>query len=88
VTGDHIRQRLTEGMWMRVRDALWSRGIAALDSDVAHLTEHLAASLEQDVRDLLADELDAAADDMGDMVDRILTRNRAAALRARTEETT
>jgi hypothetical protein len=88
VTGDHIRQRLAEALELRVMNAFHSRGLFIDANDVKHVASYLAEGGVPVVGDLIADELDAAADDMGDIVDRVLTRNRAKAVRARTEETT
>lgn len=78
MTGDHIRQRLADKLIDHGLTDAWAK--------------RLAAALEQTVRDLIADELDAAADDdpccaWGSVARRHL-RDRAAAVRARTEETT
>jgi hypothetical protein len=108
VTGDHIRQQLTEAVHVPIQEASWATGVAMLDSDVVAFRERIAAALEQTVRDLIADELDAVAGkwqwgawaDMPRIADRVAERiagaqyvtdwlrARAAALRARTEETT
>jgi hypothetical protein len=64
-----------------------------LDSDVAAFRKHIAAALEQTVRDLIADELDAAAKLLIASLSvpawvGVALHDRAAAVRARTEETT
>jgi hypothetical protein len=99
VTGDHIRQRLADtlaahepvlyGIDHRARCHCGWIGTA----DAGEPARHRAAALEQTVRDLIADELDAAAFEWrslsaGAAVARADLNARAAALRARTEETT
>jgi hypothetical protein len=95
VTGDHIRQRLAEALELRVMNAFHSRGLFIDVNDVEHVASYLAEGGVPVVGDLIADELDAAAEQWDQrtttgvirlwVVDDL--RARAAAVRARTEET-